>query len=864
MAVKTFVTFLLLALTVVSAELPTELHPFFQGHCGSSEMVCEQLCIQRHEGYLCDCKKGYQLEVDGYSCKVHKRNKKPEDAEKEVSKNKPSYFPPTTTTSAAPKTEAETSESSKQTLDYVDVETLRNALIGHTDDEYPYGPDYQADEYYQSEETDSQPKTSQKNHKQTMKDKIQRYLDNVDSMQATSSRKGKNRREIKRQCSRLDCQNDGNCIYDDALKRVRCQCELGYTGDSCKEEQIVKYPQFRGTGYLAFPRLHHAGGRFTINIVFRPDKPTGVLLYSGDLTLGRQDFFSLAIVNGYPIFRFDCGSGQAHINSTQKVNMGQWNEIMVQRVDNSGFMSLNKGMAVRGIAKGEFTRISLKRDLFLGGFPDKQLLHKRAGLSVGFNGCVEKLEINSRSYDFRRQPFVGDAIYGLDVDECSASVCKGVRCLNNGSCQPQSPDKHVCLCPLGFVGDNCERAVSLVLPYFSGNSYLRHQGLMRTSLTNTEIEILFKPVSSNGVILYNGYTWDRRGDFFSLALVNGYLEFRFDLGSGPAEIRSRDPLLLNHWHYVHLSRTGRYGIMEIDKQAPVEGYAGGAYVQLTLMLDLFIGGHRNYDETSAFLKSSKSFEGCIQKISINGKKIDLVKGAIDGVNIDSCRHPCDGMPCQNNGICRPVDDNYRCDCLLGFKNTNCEDEIPQDIKVPLFNGNTFLSYIDNDIVRRVSGANTDLKIRLRPEDPNGLILWTGAEIVTGSSNYLGIGLVDGYVRVRLNLGGGEKIIQFSKYALQINEWYDMRLQRFGQIVLLEINTKEVVEGMAPGTSKELQTDNVLYVGGTRNVAEKTKRLWTTGFKGCIEYIKMATDYSLDIVGKADSGQNLDSCDNSKT
>jgi hypothetical protein len=67
------------------------------------------------------------------------------------------------------------------------------------------------------------------------------------------------------------------------------------------------------------------------------------------------------------------------------------------------------------VFQGLFTRISLKRDLFLGGFPDKQLLHKRAGLSIGFNGCVDKLEINSHSYDFRRQPFVGDAIYGLDV-----------------------------------------------------------------------------------------------------------------------------------------------------------------------------------------------------------------------------------------------------------------------------------------------------------------------------------------------------------------------------------------------------------------------------------------------------------------
>lgn len=42
---------------------------------------------------------------------------------------------------------------------------------------------------------------------------------------------------------------------------------------------------------------------------------------------------------------------------------------------------------------------------------------------------------------------------------------------------------------------------------------------------------------SNGLIFYNGQKSDGKGDFISLSLNNGILEFRYDLGKGPAIIR---------------------------------------------------------------------------------------------------------------------------------------------------------------------------------------------------------------------------------------------------------------------------------------------------------------------------------------
>ena len=75
------------------------------------------------------------------------------------------------------------------------------------------------------------------------------------------------------------------------------------------------------------------------------------------------------------------------------------------------------------------------------------------------------------------------------------------------------------------------------IPEFQGQSYLELKGLGRTALLFLDIEIVFKAESPNGLIVYNGYTLDRVGDFISLALDGGFIEYRFDLGTGPAIIR---------------------------------------------------------------------------------------------------------------------------------------------------------------------------------------------------------------------------------------------------------------------------------------------------------------------------------------
>lgn len=51
------------------------------------------------------------------------------------------------------------------------------------------------------------------------------------------------------------------------------------------------------------------------------------------------------------------------------------------------------------------------------------------------------------------------------------------------------------------------------------------------------MEVVFLARNPSGMIFYNGQKTDGKGDFISLALHDGYLEYRYDLGKGAAVLK---------------------------------------------------------------------------------------------------------------------------------------------------------------------------------------------------------------------------------------------------------------------------------------------------------------------------------------
>ena len=68
-------------------------------------------------------------------------------------------------------------------------------------------------------------------------------------------------------------------------------------------EQEVRFPRFRGTGYLALPVLRDGYKEFAVALEFRPEAKNGLLLFSSEFDDARKDFFAITLSNGFVEFR---------------------------------------------------------------------------------------------------------------------------------------------------------------------------------------------------------------------------------------------------------------------------------------------------------------------------------------------------------------------------------------------------------------------------------------------------------------------------------------------------------------------------------------------------------------------------------
>nr|XP_006818676.1 PREDICTED: basement membrane-specific heparan sulfate proteoglycan core protein-like [Saccoglossus kowalevskii] len=218
-----------------------------------------------------------------------------------------------------------------------------------------------------------------------------------------------------------------------------------------------------------------------------------------------------------------------------------------------------------------------------------------------------------------------------------------------------------------------------MIPYFVQNpvSYISFRALRDAYLT-FDIEISFKPETTDGMLIYNGQTVGQNvqvsGDFLSFGMSNGRAEFRYNMGSGAAIIRSAAPLELGQWHTVVLHRNRIQGSMIVDGQVPVNGTSLGRFQGLDLTDNLYLGG---FPEDAVIAKASgftKGFIGCVSRLKISGLPVDIGSSAKSVVGVLDCP-VCQHAPCQNGGTCREASTEYgyRCSCPAGYTGRTCQD-----------------------------------------------------------------------------------------------------------------------------------------------------------------------------------------------
>ncbi|XP_029073044.1 pikachurin isoform X1 [Monodon monoceros] len=660
-------------------------------------------------------------------------------------------------------------------------------------------------------------------------------------------------------CDEILCSADSFCVNDYTWGGSRCHCNLGKGGESCSEDIVIQYPQFFGHSYVTFEPLKNSYQAFQITLEFRAEAEDGLLLYCGENEHGRGDFMSLAVVQRSLQFRFNCGTGLAIIVSETKIKLGGWHTVTLYRDGLNGLLQLNNGTPVTGQSQGQYSKITFQTPLYLGGAPRAYWLVRATGTNRGFQGCVQSLTVNGKRMDLRPWP-LGKALSGADVGECSSGLCDEASCINGGTCTASKADSYICLCPLGFRGRHCEDAFTLTIPQFreSLRSYAATPWPLepRHYLSFMAFEITFWPDSDDGVLLYSYDTGSK--DFLSINMAGGHVEFRFDCGSGIGVLRSEEPLTLGHWHELHVSRTAKNGILQVDKQKIVQGMAEGGFTQIKCNSDIFIGGVPNYDDVKKNSGILKPFSGSIQKIILNDRTIHVKHDFTWGVNVENAAHPCVGAPCAHGGSCRPRKEGYECDCPLGFEGLHCQKAITEAIEIPQFIGRSYLTYDHPDILKRVSGSRSNAFMRFKTTAKDGLLMWRGDSPMRPNSDFISLGLRDGALVFSYNLGSGVASIMVNG-SFNDGRWHRVKAVRDGQSGKITVDDYGARTGKSPGMMRQLNMNGALYVGGMEEIALHANRLYTRGLVGCISHFTLSTDYHISLVEDAVDGKNINTC-----
>lgn len=143
---------------------------------------------------------------------------------------------------------------------------------------------------------------------------------------------------------------------------------------------------------------------------------------------------------------------------------------------------------------------------------------------------------------------------------------------------------------------------------------------------------------SDGLIMWHGQTPNdlNSNDYIALGVVNGYVEYQYDLGSGPAVLRVTTRRVDDgERHRVILKRQGNEGSIELNGEYLESGVSDGLQQILNTQGNVFLGGVPDYAMTHG--KYHNGFSGCIYTLEVQDSgAINIGDNSLRGQNVYSC------------------------------------------------------------------------------------------------------------------------------------------------------------------------------------------------------------------------------------
>jgi leucine-rich repeat transmembrane neuronal protein 1/2 len=202
------------------------------------------------------------------------------------------------------------------------------------------------------------------------------------------------------------------------------------------------------------------------------------------------------------------------------------------------------------------------------------------------------------------------------------------------------------------------------------------------------ISFQFRTTEPDGLIMYNsGQYRSNNYDFIAMEIIDGFFYLVMDLGTGAIKEKvSRSKVDDGESHNVYFYYQGKTGFIRVDADE-TQYKTPGAGTQLDLEDLLYIGGI-DFERYNSYIlpkevwagSLKQGFVGCLQDLTINENKVDLMTVARKQLQRDirsECHKmdaQCLSQPCLHGGSCQEGWNRYICNCKnTSFKGKNCEN-----------------------------------------------------------------------------------------------------------------------------------------------------------------------------------------------
>ncbi|XP_014221917.2 laminin subunit alpha-1 [Trichogramma pretiosum] len=410
----------------------------------------------------------------------------------------------------------------------------------------------------------------------------------------------------------------------------------------CKINKPVTIVGFYGNGFVELAGRDLRKKTSSLGFSFRTLQDYAVLLLSTfegpeerlfgipkqDTTLIKDNYYSVAVIDGHLEVRVNNGKGEAVLQSNGTFNDGKYHTVIVNkkrkeielRIDDAYQMSekLSIPDAVRAPKLG---------GLFFGGLPQLIMSTKKISTKTSLQGAIKDFIYNDDSIlNFGdavsfEHAFIGRPGPTMGKDSSmysqSASLARGL------STQPEGCRKvpYYSLEPGALkFGDKANSHTQL---------YLNFEDFW---LQKKKIEFDFRTYYPDGLLFITPGV--RLKNYLAVVIRDGQLSLVIK-SKQKKEILFKTPFNDGNWHHVTIGHGGRKLTMIVDAQTPMTIKVPK---KIGLTNVMYIGG---IPESGTPLPDSvvaklQTLKGCIRGLKVNGNVYDMVGSTSRPYNVGQC------------------------------------------------------------------------------------------------------------------------------------------------------------------------------------------------------------------------------------